>query len=152
MPGLLLVTDADWLFDEVSAALCGGGTTVSRIHDGSQLRPAVSQLNPDLVILDMQSGSMGGIANCLDLRLEAGAGRLPETKMLLLLDRDSDRWLAREAKADGWMVKPLDSFRLRRAANAILAGEAYFENEPVDEPEAPDEADAEAGEPAAADA
>jgi len=100
---------------------------------------------------------MGGIANCLDLRLEAGADRLPATKVLLLLDRDSDRWLAREAQADGWLVKPVDSFRLRRAANAVLAGESYFENEPVPEAEAT-EGDADenigedASEPAAADA
>jgi DNA-binding NarL/FixJ family response regulator len=27
--------------------------------------------------------------------------------------------------ADGYLVKPLDSLRLRKAANALLAGEAY---------------------------
>ena len=152
MADVLLATDADWLFDEVSAALCGDGTTVSRISDSSQLRQAVAHLNPALVILDMQTGSMGGIAGCLDLRHEAGAGRLPETRVMLLLDRDVDRWLAREAKSDGWMIKPLDSFRLRRAAAAVLAGDDWFEGEaapaPTEEQEAADEADEPVGEPA----
>ena len=49
----------------------------------------------------------------------------------MLLDRDADRWIARQADADGWLIKPLDAFRLRRAALACLNGESVFEGEPV---------------------
>ena len=73
---VLLATDADWILDEVSAALAGDGTTVSRVRQGRDVRAAVHALDPDLVILDLQIGSMGGIATCLDLRLESGADRL----------------------------------------------------------------------------
>ena len=48
------------------------------------------------------------------------------------LDRDADRWIAREAGSDGWLIKPLDALRLRRAALATLAGEAIYEGEPVE--------------------
>ena len=41
----------------------------------------------------------------------------------MLLDRDADVFLARRSGADGWLVKPLDAFSLRRAATAILDGE-----------------------------
>ena len=47
--------------------------------------------------------------------------------MLILLDRDVDAFLANRAEADGWIVKPLDAFRLRRAATALLAGETHQE-------------------------
>jgi DNA-binding response OmpR family regulator len=43
--------------------------------------------------------------------------------VLLLLDRADDRFLARTAQADGWLVKPIDAFRLQRAARRVLAGE-----------------------------
>lgn len=128
---ILLVTDADWLFDEVCASLCNGGTRVNRITDSRNLRAAIEATEPELVILDSQVGSMGGIASCLDLRLEAGAGRMDDMRVLLLLDRDADRWVAREAKADGWLVKPIDPFRLRKAHRALIAGDPWFEGEPV---------------------
>lgn len=133
MTNVLLATDADWLFDEVSAALAEPGTTVSRITEGRDVSQAVSQLEPDLVLLDLQIGTKGGVASCIDLRHDIAEGRSKATKVLMLLDRDADRWIARQADADGWLIKPLDAFRLRRAAIATILGESVFEGEPVDE-------------------
>jgi uncharacterized protein (DUF2384 family) len=45
----------------------------------------------------------------------------------MLLDRTADVFLARQAEADGWLVKPLDALRVRRAADQILAGGTYTE-------------------------
>jgi len=124
---VLLATDADWIRDEVDAALSGPDTTVSRVRRGRDVLAAVAAIRPDLVVLDLQIGSMGGIATCLGLRLEEGAGRIDPVAILLLLDRADDRFLARQAEADGWMVKPLDAFRLRRAATALLEGDGWTE-------------------------
>ena len=44
-----------------------------------------------------------------------------------LLIRTADVFLARRADADGWLVKPLDALRLRRAADAVLGGGSYTE-------------------------
>ena len=126
---VLLATDADWLYDEVSAALAEPGTTVSRITEGRDVSAVAGELHPDLVLLDLQIGTKGGVAACIDLRHDIAMGRADDTKVLMLLDRDADRWLAREADADGWLIKPLDPFRLRRAALACLAGESVFEGE-----------------------
>lgn len=120
MTDVLLATDADWIFDEVAGALARPGTTVSRVHAGDEVGPAVHEIEPDLVILDLQIGNMGGAAACRFLRLEAGAGRLPHTKVLLLVDRAVDVWLADQAGADAWLVKPLTSVGLRRAATELL--------------------------------
>ena len=120
VPHVLLATDADHLAEEVFAALADGETTVSRVRAGVDVRPAVAELEPDLVVLDLQIGNMGGVAASLDLRLEADAGRVPETRILMLLDRDADQWIAGQAKADAELIKPIDSLRLRRAANALL--------------------------------
>jgi DNA-binding response OmpR family regulator len=119
---VLIATDADAVFDEVEAALADETTHVVRVRAGEEVGPAVGAAPPDLVVLDLQIGNMGGIAACLHLRAEAGEGRLPEVPVLMLLDRDADIQLARRSGAEGWVVKPLDAFRLRRAATAILAG------------------------------
>ena len=45
----------------------------------------------------------------------------------MLLDRVADVHLAKRCGADGWLVKPLDPLRLRRAARAVAAGSRYTE-------------------------
>ena len=122
MTEVLLATDDDAVFAEVEAALVDESTSIVRVRSGQAVGPAVAASAPDLVVLDLQIGNMGGIAACLHLRHEAGAGRLPEVPVLLLLDRQADVFLTRRSGADGWVVKPLEAFSLRRAATAILEG------------------------------
>ena len=123
MTEVLIATDADAVFAEVEAALVDERTSVVRVRAGHEVAGVVAESTPDLVVLDLQIGNMGGIAACLHLRHEAGAGRLPEVPVLMLLDRQADVFLAKRSGADGWVVKPLDAFTLRRAATAILEGE-----------------------------
>ena len=123
MTTVLLASDADWLIEEVRAALSDPGTTVNVVRAGADVRASVSSQIPDLVILDLQIGNMGGMATCMDLRLEIDAERLSPMPILMLLDREADVYLAQQAGAQGWLVKPLDSFRLKMAAVALLAGE-----------------------------
>ena len=120
MPDVLIATDADAVFDEVDASLADERTKVIRVRTGSAVADVVAESTPDLVILDLQIGNMGGIATCLHLRNESGEGRLPWVPVLMLLDRDADVFLARRSGADGWLVKPLDAFALRTAATQIL--------------------------------
>ena len=134
MPVVLLATDSDRVHDDVDAALGDDATTVHRVHTGRAVIPAVSRLEPDLVVLDLQIGNMGGMATCLSLRSEEGAGRLARRPVLMLLDRTADVFLGRRAGADGWLVKPLDAFRLRRAADALLAGGEHHEGRVVTGP------------------
>lgn len=124
---VLLATDADEVFDEVDAALGDAATTVHRVRAGREVRAAVLGLDPDLVVLDLQIGNMGGVATALDLRNEASFGRIEPQRILMLLDRTADVFLARRAEADGWLVKPLDALRLRRAVQSVLSDEAAEE-------------------------
>src|SRR5690606_35905757 len=89
---------------------------------GAEVVDAITQVKPDLVVLDLQIGNMGGIATCHAIRNEVGAGRIDDVAVMLLLDRADDRWLANTSGADGWLVKPLDSFHIRRATAALLGG------------------------------
>ena len=122
MNTILLATDADWLADEVSAALLDATTKVSRVKGGRGISAVVAEVSPELIVLDMQMGSQGGVATCLNLRQDMETARLPETPILLLLDRQADVFLARESQADAWLVKPLNPLQLKRQAEGLLAG------------------------------
>ncbi len=122
---ILIATDADEGLDEVDAALADEATRVVRVRAGRDVLGAVREVAPDLVVLDLQIGNMGGVATALGLRNEESAGRLDPTTILMLLDRTADVFISQQARADGWLVKPLDSLRLRRAAEALLAGGTY---------------------------
>lgn len=127
MSDVLIATDADWIFDDVDAALSDEDTRVVRVRRGRDVSAAVRKLHPALIVLDMQIGNMGGIATALNLEQEFEAGTTPDAPILLLLDRPADVPLARRWAVDGWLIKPLDAFRLRRAARALMAGEPYEE-------------------------
>ncbi len=125
MPEVLIASDAQWVREEVRAALTDPATVVREVTRGAHVLPAVQERTPDLVVLDLQIGKMGGMATCLELRLEEGAGRLPHVPVLMLLDRRADVFLARRSNAEGYVVKPLDPIRLGRAIRALLAGGTY---------------------------
>ena len=125
VPTILLATDADWILEEVDGALADASTKVYRVRAGIDVLEAITQLTPDLVIIDEQIGNMGGIATCMAIRNAEGMDLIPITAVLMLLDRAHDVFQVQRCDADGYLVKPLDSLRLRKAADALLAGEAY---------------------------
>lgn len=124
---VLIATDAQWVLDDVVAALGSPSTTFHVITDGRQVSPTVAERVPDIAIVDLQVGTMGGMAITMDLRLDHSSGAVPHVPILMLLDRLADVHLARRSGADGWIIKPLDSLRLRRAVQAIAAGGSYTE-------------------------
>ena len=127
MPDVLIATDADWIFDEVDAALTDDGTSVVRVRAGNEVGGAVSRAQPGLVVLDLQIGNMGGVATALELQRLFDAGEVERVPILLLLDRPADVPMARRTGVQGWLLKPVDAFRLRRAAQALTAGDTFFE-------------------------
>jgi DNA-binding response OmpR family regulator len=124
MPTVLVASDARWVRDQIASALVGPGFEVLEVTRGQDVRAAVERYDPDLVILDMQIGNMGGVAVCLDLRLEESADRLDHVPVLLFLDREADRFLGRRAQAEMMLVKPVDPGTLRRTVKRLLAGDS----------------------------
>jgi DNA-binding response OmpR family regulator len=127
VPEILIATDSVAVLEEVRSVVEAPGTTVRWVRRGEDVREEMNARPADLVVSDMQIGTMGGIAITMDLRLEADAGRLEGRPILLLLDRRPDVFLARRSAADGWIVKPLDPIRLRRAVSTLLAGDKWHD-------------------------
>jgi DNA-binding response OmpR family regulator len=124
---ILVASDAEWVRDQLRSVLASPTTKVRMVSTGARVLPAVRRRAPDLVILDLQIGNMGGMAVCLDLRLEESAGRLGHIKVIMLLDRRADVFLARRSGAEGWIIRPLDPIRLRRGTQTVLDGDTYYD-------------------------
>ncbi len=133
MSTIIVASDAPSVRSQVVGVLDEPGTDLIEVSEGSEVRAAVKNYEPDLVIADLQMGNMGAMAICMDLRLEASYGNLPHVPVLMLLDRRADVFLGRRAGAEGWLVKPLDAMRLRKAATALIGGGIYHDRsfEPV---------------------
>ena len=127
---ILIATDAQWVLDELEAALSSPSTTIQVVTNGRHVATAVAEQTPDIAILDLQIGSMGGMAVTMDLRLDHSSGALPHVPVLMLLDRVADVHMARRSGAEGWIIKPLDALRLRKAVNALTSGSCYAEGIP----------------------
>lgn len=107
--------------------------TVERVREGRALRNAAAELSPELVLIDLQIGSMGGFAAAIDLRLEEGAARLEPQRIILMLDRAADEFMARRSDVGAWLIKPFDALALRLCAEGVIAAAPWV---PVADPSA----------------
>ena len=125
MTDLFIVTDSQAVYDEVRAAVGEPGVTLRWSRTGRDVLAALQERRADLVVADLQTGSMGALAVAMGITLEAAAGRVDPVPTLVLLDRRADVFLARRTGVAGWLLKPLDPLRTRAAVTAVLAGERY---------------------------
>jgi two-component system nitrate/nitrite response regulator NarL len=126
---VLIATDAQYVLDDVTSALGTPDTSFTICRDGRDVTDAVKRRTPDIAVLDLQVGSMGAMAVTMNLRLDESGGRLPHVPVVMLLDRLADVHLARRSGAEAWLVKPVDSLRLRRAVQEVRAGRTWHESE-----------------------
>jgi CheY-like chemotaxis protein len=117
---ILVASDLATLRREIEAVISGPDIEVRSVTSGPEVVSFVAEESPDLVIVDMQMGNMGGMAVTLELRLQESYDAIDHIPVLMLLDRRPDVFLARRSGAEGWLVKPLDPLRLRRAVTALL--------------------------------
>ena len=115
MPKALLVCDTPWVLNEVLASLSIGGWEVEATDDPTQAATKAAEGGVDAVIVDMQVQSMGGMAVIRDIKAAFQDG--PRPKTVLLLDRSADKFLAKRAGADVWLLKPFETAELRAALN-----------------------------------
>ena len=120
----MLVADAPWVVNEVKAALAGEPWQFVEVSDPEKAVETVESSLPDAVLVDLQVGSMGGMAVTRAIRQSVEH----RPRIVMLLDRHADTFLARRAGADAAVVKPIDGFELRFA----LSGEPA----PADEEDA----------------
>jgi DNA-binding response OmpR family regulator len=134
VPEILIATDATSVYQDLSSVLAAPGINIRWLRSGHEVRAELDREPADLAIVDMQIGTMGGIAVALDIRLEADAGRMLPCPVLLTLDRRPDVFLARRAGVAGWLLKPLDPIRVRKAVAALLDGATWYDTSYAPDP------------------
>lgn len=117
---ILVAADADHVIADVTAALGAPEVTFLVCREGRDVSQLAAERSIDLAVLDLQIGSMGGMAVTMGLRLDETAGRLPHVPVIMLLDRVADVHLAKRSAAEAWLVKPIDPLRLARTARTVL--------------------------------
>ena len=103
------------------SACTGPGQRVIEVTRGQDVRDTVGASSPTWSCSTCRSPTWAGSRSSIDLRLEGSAGRIPDVSILLLLDREADRFLAKRADADAELVKPVDPATLRRTIDGLLA-------------------------------
>lgn len=99
---VLVVSDDPHLREEAKFAF-RDGVDVTFSRDSRDAWKVIEERIPDVVVVDLQTGSAGGFNLITEMREQA---RTAPT--LLLLERPQDEWLGRQAGADVIRVKPLD--------------------------------------------
>ncbi len=125
MANVLLASDLPSLRSELRSMLESPEISIIEASSGPEVFSLLEEYDVDLAILDLQIGSMGAMAICLDLHHEESYGANDHVPVLMLLDRRPDVFLARRSGAEGFVVKPLDPQRVRRAVRALLRGETF---------------------------
>ncbi len=75
-------------------------------------------------LVDMQVGSMGGMAITRQLRDAMYAETIPAGVIVMLLDRQADSFIAKRAGADGWVAKPFSAQQLRATIGTAQPAQA----------------------------
>lgn len=124
MVDILLVTDVPWVVNEVRAALSDPGYSISVVDDPRAVVDAVGEHTPDVLLVDLQIGSMGGMAVTRAVRGAAATSGSERPAVILLLDREADAFLAGRSGADAWILKPLSADEARSTIDAAINAEA----------------------------
>ncbi len=119
MAHLLLVADDTWVENDVAAAVTDPGTIIETTDEPERAAEMLAGQRYDAAIVDMQVGSMGGMAIIRLLKDAMASGDVDTTPIVLLLDRQADTFLAKRAGADSFIVKPFSSQQLRSALTAF---------------------------------
>jgi two-component system, OmpR family, response regulator MtrA len=123
---VLVVDDDPALAEMLTIVLRGEGFDTAVVADGTRALPAVRELRPDVVLLDLMLPGMNGIDVCRAIRGESGVPIV----MLTAKTDTVDIVLGLESGADDYIVKP---FKPKELVARIRARVRRTETEPAEQ-------------------
>ena len=123
---VLVVDDDPALAEMLTILLRGEGFDTAVVGDGTRALPAVRDLRPDVVLLDLMLPGMNGIDVCRAIRTESGVPIV----MLTAKSDTVDIVLGLESGADDYVVKP---FKPKELIARIRARVRRTETEPAEQ-------------------
>jgi two-component system response regulator MtrA len=123
---VLVVDDDPALAEMLTIVLRGEGFDTAVVADGTRALPAVRELRPDVVLLDLMLPGMNGIDVCRAIRGESGVPIV----MLTAKSDTVDIVLGLESGADDYIVKP---FKPKELVARVRARVRRTETEPAEQ-------------------
>ncbi len=121
-PQTLLVADDDrTIISHIRAGLDGQGYDFVECHDGAQVLSAIRASQPDLLLMDVEMPSLGGVEVCRIVKANQGAqgfGFIPV--ILMTASRAGGKVESLELGADDYLVKPFDMLELSARVKSML--------------------------------
>jgi two-component system response regulator MtrA len=122
---VLVVDDDPALAEMLTIVLRGEGFDTATVGDGTKALPAMRELRPDLVLLDLMLPGMNGIDVAKAIRAESGVPIV----MLTAKSDTVDVVLGLESGADDYVVKP---FKPKELVARVRARLRRLEAEPAE--------------------
>jgi DNA-binding response OmpR family regulator len=102
---LLVVSDDPSVQEEMTYG-APSGVQVLSARDAREAWRRLVEITPSVAVVDLQTGSAGGFALMKDMAADERLQRVP---VMMLLEREQDAWLARQAGAADYRVKPVEA-------------------------------------------
>ena len=98
-------------------------TVLATLSDGQQIIDRVEELDPDVILLDLNMPGLGGLSTT-EILLE----RRPETRILVLSMHDSPEYISSALShgAMGYVLKDVPTEEIKLAIDAVMRGQRYL--------------------------
>src|SRR5438132_3521327 len=125
-PIRVVIADSHDLFRQGLASLLSrqpGVVIVGEAHDGDEARAMATELQPDVLLMEMRMAKVDGLPTVLEIMAEN-----PNTSVAILTssEEDSDLLAAVKSGIKGYLLKNSSLDELVRAVQALAQGGAYF--------------------------
>ncbi len=118
---LIVVADHDpYDLLALQAGLVSPDREVLVVEDGDNIVTLALARSPDVVVVGSSIGHMGGFAVSRELKMLSDTGTIVEPKVIVLLERDADGWLADWARCDAHLTKPVDPADVDRVVRELV--------------------------------
>jgi two-component system, chemotaxis family, chemotaxis protein CheY len=115
---IVAVSDDPRVADELRFGLPDGFEIAVAVDGRDAWKEVAAGVTPIAVVVDLQTGSAGGFSLARDMSQNALLGVVP---IVMLIERDQDEWLAREAGARVILRRPLEPAVLVDALLSVLS-------------------------------
>jgi DNA-binding NarL/FixJ family response regulator len=106
---LIVLADKDpYDLAALRSALDAPGREIVTVADGENVVILAAARAPDVVVVGASIGHMGGFAVSRELKTMADTGEIREPKVIVLLERDADAWVANWSRCDAYLTQPAD--------------------------------------------
>ena len=110
---ILVVSEDPRMLDWIRASV-GGDATYVFASNGIEALRMMGDERPDMVIADETTEPFGAFGLSRELKVLENPARV-----VVILERSQDVWLAKWSGADRWFVRPVDPFELAEAVRTL---------------------------------